>query len=281
MTTNPYAPFNDRPNMPKLNIEPIDGSSAAQEEDSAALARPDYATLIRELTLPKGWSVPLADVVGQRQIRLDAEHYDPIVIENNKRLQDLGFELAPLSDFAEVRLPSMFTRIWAKDKQFGLPYINATDLMSYFALGAPAQERFLSHASEVRMENLIIREGMILVTCSGTIGRVFDVPRVLDGCAGTHDIVRIIPHNPKQRGFLRAYLTSQLAQIQILSHTHGGQIEHATDEQGGSCLVPVLPEPAVRQISDLADEADTMRAEGLALSKTAAERLHEVLSNGA
>jgi type I restriction enzyme S subunit len=273
----------------KRIIEPLDASFEAvagalvsgAPAGPAESARPDYATLIRELTLPKGWSVPLTDVVGQRQVRLDAEHYDPLVIENNKRLQDLGFKLAPLSAFAEVRLPGMFTRIWAKDRQYGVPYINATDLMSYFALGVPAQARFLSHASEVRMENLIIHEGMILISCSGTIGRVFDVPKALDGCAGTHDIVRIIPHKAEQRGFLRAYLTSSLAQIQILSHTHGGQIDHVTDQQVGSCLVPVLPESAVKQISNLADKADAMRAQGLALLETAAERLQEALSSGA
>lgn len=251
------------------------GASANAEPD-----KPDYATLIRELTLPKGWAVPLTDVVGQKQVRLDAEHYDPLVIENNERLQGLGFKLAPLSEFADVRLPGMFTRIWAKDRQYGVPYINATDLMSYFALGVPAQERFLSHASQVKMDGLIIRQGMILISCSGTIGRVFDVPEALDGCAGTHDIVRIIPHKPETRGFLRAYLTSALAQIQILSHTHGGQIDHVTDQQVGSCLVPVLPDSAVKRISELADKADAMRAQGLALLVTAAKQLQESLSDG-
>lgn len=268
-------------------IEPIDASfddvvgaifgNGSTKSDPPT--QPDYAALIRELTLPKGWSVPLVDVVGQKQVRLDAEHYDPLVIENDKRLRGLGFNLKPLSDFADVRLPSMFTRIWAKDRQHGIPYINATDLMSYFALGVPAQERFLSRASEVKMENLIIREGMILISCSGTIGRVFDVPKALDGSAGTHDIVRIVPHEPLYRGFLRAYLISSLAQTQILSHTHGGQIDHVTDEQVGSCLVPDLPMTAIKLISELADKSAASRAEGLTLLENAEAQLQKVLSN--
>lgn len=271
----------------KKFIEPIDASlddavGAILGNDMPKAdrsAQSDYAALIRELTLPKGWSVPLADVVEQKQVRLDAEHYDPLVIENDKRLRGLGLNLKPLSNFADVRLPSMFTRIWAKDKQYGVPYINATDLMSYFALGVPAQERFLSRASEVKMENLIIREGMILISCSGTIGRVFDVPKALDGWAGTHDIVRIIPHEPSYRGFLRAYLTSSLAQTQILSHTHGGQIDHVTDEQVGSCLVPELPMTTIRLISELADKAAKSRTEGLALLEKAGAHLQKVLAN--
>lgn len=269
-------------------IEPIDASleqvvGAMFGHNSPPVAddpAPDFAALIRELTLPKGWSVPLSQVVEQNQVRLDAEHYDPSVIENDERLRSLGFDLVPLSEIADVRLPSMFTRIWAKERKYGVPYINATDLMSYFALGEPAQSRFLSHKSAVNMDNLLLKEGMILVTCSGTIGRIFDVPKALDGSAGTHDIVRIIPHKPEMRGFLRAYLTTRLAQIQILSHTHGGQIDHVTDKQVGSCLVPVIPAPVAAKISELADKADALRATGLGLLNDACQELIGALSHG-
>ena len=54
---------------------------------------PDYAELIRELTLPRGWGVPVTDVVNQGQIRLDAEHYDPMVVENDRRLRSLALQL--------------------------------------------------------------------------------------------------------------------------------------------------------------------------------------------
>jgi type I restriction enzyme S subunit len=234
---------------------------------------PDYAELIRELTLPRGWGVPVIDVVNQGQNRLDAEHYDPLVVENDRRLRSLGVELKPLSEFADVRLPSMFTRIWAKDDKYGVPYLNATDLMSYFALGIPAQERFLSHASAVNVAPLIVKSGMILITCSGTIGRVFDVPKALDGWAGTHDLVRIIPHDPSMKGFLRAYLTSQFAQIQILGHTHGGQIDHVTDDQVASCLVPVLDAATIKAISEIAVKADKMRSDALRLMQEARDNL--------
>lgn len=234
---------------------------------------PDYAELIRELTLPRGWGVAVTDVINQGQIRLDAEHYDPIVVENDLRLRSIGVELKPLSDFADVRLPGMFTRIWAQDDKYGVPYLNATDLMSYFALGIPAQERFLSHASVVNVAPLIVKSDMILITCSGTIGRVFDVPMALDGWAGTHDLVRIIPHDPSMKGFLRAYLTSQFAQIQILGHTHGGQIDHVTDDQVASCLVPVLDAATIKAISDIAVKADRMRSDALRLMREARDNL--------
>lgn len=275
--------------MPKSKpvIDPIDASFddlVGAVLGSRAPAKPpadqiDHGELIRSLTTPKGWGVSVDAISKQDQIRMDAEHYEPGIVANYARLKSLGVALAPLSDFADVELPSMFSRIWAQDAQHGVPYLNATDLMSYYALGVPAQERFLSHASNVKMPPLIIRKGMILLTCSGTIGRVFDVPDELDGWAGTHDLVRIIPHDPKMKGFLRAYLASEFAQIQILSHTHGGQIDHVTGEQVASCLVPELDTVTIREISQMADKSDQMRNTGVRTMRDALTKLAKALTN--
>lgn len=275
------------PNNEKL-IDPIDATfddlvGAVLEADApipTQPAMPDHADLIRQLTTPSGWGVSMNDIAVQSGKRMDAEHYDPAVMENNAQLSSLGVTLSPLSDFADVHLPSMFTRIWAQDSQYGLPYLNATDLMSYFALGVPAQERYLSRASNVKMDPLIVKKEMILMTCSGTLGRVFDVPPSLDGWAGTHDIVRITPHDPELKGFLRAYLASSFAQVQILSHTHGGQIDHITGDQIASCLVPNLDTETISRISKLAVKADKMRSNGVKQMNDVLSDLAEVIGRG-
>ncbi|MDD5519133.1 restriction endonuclease subunit S [Acidithiobacillus thiooxidans] len=240
----------------------------------------DHAGLIRLLTTPPGWGVSVHDIATQPGKRMDAEHYDPVVMGNNMRLKALGVTLVPLSDLADVHLPGIFTRIWAQDTEYGVPYINATDLMSYFVFGVPAQERYLSRASNVKMNSLIIRKEMILITCSGTIGRVFDVPTALDGWAGTHDMVRIIPHQPELKGFLRAYLASDFAQVQILSHTHGGQIDHVTGDQVASCLVPQFDAESILRISKLADQADQMRSGSVLFMNDALSELSEIIDHG-
>lgn len=275
------------PNKENL-IDPIDASFddlvgvvlGADTPNPAPPMMPDHADLIRKLTTPSGWGVSVNEIATQSGKRMDAEHYDPAVMENNAQLSSLGVTLAPLSDFADVHLPSMFTRIWAQDSKYGLPYLNATDLMSYFALGVPAKERYLSLASNVKMDPLIVKKEMILITCSGTIGRVFDVPAALDGWAGTHDIVRITPHKPELKGFLRAYLASSFAQIQILSHTHGGQIDHVTGDQVASCLVPQLDSEAILRISKSATKADKMRSRGVKQMNDVLSELSGVISDG-
>lgn len=98
--------------------------------------------------------------------------------------------------------------------------------------------RYLSRETETDIEELIIREGWLLMTCSGTIGRIFYVSKRFDGWVATHDLIRIVPKAGVPVGFLHAYLTSPAAQKQILGHTHGGQIDHVTHHQIGGILIP-------------------------------------------
>lgn len=199
----------------------------------------------------KSWSVPIDDIFSNLEERLDATHFDPSVKSSIDKLSESGIELKSLSNFASVTLRGQFSRIWAKDREHGIPYLNATDLLSLLALGVPSGgTRYLSRATETNIENLVIREGWLLMTCSGTIGRVFYVPNRLDGWVATHDLIRIVPKRINLAGYLYVCLTIPAVQSQILSYTHGGQIDHVTDEQVSRVLVPSLSKDKVKSINN-------------------------------
>ncbi len=179
-------------------------------------------------------------------MRLDASHYDQQTAAALNALKKSGFPLKPLSELATVNLPGQFARIWAQDEKHGIRYVNATDLMSLMSIGT-ADERFLSRETETDIDELVIRKGWLLLTCSGTIGRIFYASERMDGWVGTHDLIRIIPHDGVPVGFLHAYLSSDVAQKQILGHTHGGQIDHVTHHQVGGVLVPMLPDDVIKE----------------------------------
>ena len=52
---------------------------------------------------------------------------------------------------------------------------------------------------------------------------------------------------------------TEVAQAQILSHTHGGQINHVTDDQVGELLVPRLPVRTAKSLNERMMEALTDR----------------------
>ena len=189
------------------------------------------------------WSIPIDNILKSTDIRLDATHFNPKTARAVQRLQATGVDLQPMSKVASVQLPNLFTRIWAQDRTHGLPYVNATDLLSLVALGVSAGgQRYLSYATETNIKGLIIHEGWLLMTCSGTIGRVFYVPKRLNGWVATHDLIRIVPRKRGMAGYLYACLNTPETQSQILRYTHGGQIDHVTAAQISNVLVPV-PSP--------------------------------------
>lgn len=137
----------------------------------------------------------------------------------------------PLHDLADLSLLNRFVRVYVADEKHGLPYLNAIDLLSLFAVGLPARQRFLSRTSDVDLKKLVIRRNWFLMTCSDTIGRVSHVPKRLDGWVATHDLIRIRP-KPGLVGYLFAWCMTGAARAQVLAHTHGGQIDHVTDGAG-------------------------------------------------
>ena len=194
------------------------------------------------------WSQSIESILKNPEMRLDAAHFDPKVSKIVQELENSSARLKSLGELAELALPGQFARIWAQNAEYGVPYLNATDLLSIFALGKPHPQRFLSRKTETDIQSLIIREGWLLMTCSGTIGRMFYVPRRLDGWAATHDLVRIKPKSDLA-GYLLAWCATDYAQALIHCHTHGGQIDHITEHHVRQLLVPILPESEVHAIN--------------------------------
>ncbi|MHB8347392.1 MAG: restriction endonuclease subunit S [Acidiferrobacterales bacterium] len=210
------------------------------------------------------WSIPLQKLYDNDTVRLDASHYDQDTASAISDLASRGFELDPLSSLADVRLPGQFVRIWAAEEKYGYTYVNATDLMSLTGIGVlSGNARYLSHETDTDIEELIIREGWLLMTCSGTIGRVFYVAKRFDGWVATHDLIRIVPKAGVKVGFLHAYLTSPAAQKQIMGHTHGGQIDHVTHHQIGGVLVPRIDDDEKLKIHTRTMQALNLREKSI------------------
>ena len=236
----------------KVIVPPMDVS--AEELASRLMKRPKEKS--PPILSVESWAVSVDKIFSDSDVRLDAAHFDPDCNNSLKELRKSGLKLKPLSSLASVELRNRFTRVWAEDRKYGIPYVNATDLMSLLASGLPSgKTRYLSHATETDVERLIIREGWLLMTCSGTIGRVFYVSKRLNGWVATHDLIRVMPEKAEMAGYLYAWLTTPMAQTQILRHTHGGQIDHVTDEQVSDILVPVLSQNQTENIN-----AKVMRA---------------------
>ena len=221
---------------------------------------PDQTPEIPDVITAKSWSISVDRIFEQEGLRFDATHYDPAIAAH---VGSISGDTVPLRDLANLYLPGRFARVWAVDEMQGSPYLNATDLISLFAFGVPSQRRFLSWESNTDVGALVIHEGWLLMTCSGTIGRVHHVPSRLDGWVATHDLIRIVPHSQDITGYLFAWCHTMSAQTQILSHTHGGQIDHVTAEQVGEILIPKFARGKIAKINKSVIDALNAREDAL------------------
>ena len=193
---------------------------------------------------PAAWSVSVEEIFSDDGLRLDAGHFDP------DTALDLDCETAPLSDWAEVRFirdrgQKVFTTEQVSETR---PYLNATDFQALLSF-AKGPERFISMVSDLDFDAFLIRAGWLLVTRSGTLGRVFYVTERFDGWFASDDLIRVIPNRPETAGYLYAWLSTPLAQKQILREGYGGQIDHIDDTHLRTVPVPCLSDDAVGRIA--------------------------------
>ena len=196
------------------------------------------------------WGVTAGDVTDGPDARMDAGSYEPGLTEAMDELAAGAKELVPMGDLARIKYGQRFERVYTDDPEQGVPYCNPTDLVNLMAFGEPQARRYLSPVTKTNIANLLIREGWLLLTCSGSVSRVFYVGRRLDGWVATHDIVRIVPHDDLT-GYLYAWLATPQAKRHIAGRQHGGVVQHITAEQVAESLVPRLSSAVERRINEL------------------------------
>jgi type I restriction enzyme S subunit len=177
--------------------------------------------------------------------RFDASHYNPVLAQALTMLRGSGMELRPLGDVCErVFIPPRFKRVYVAEKH-GVPFLQGSHLVHF----QPADLKYLSAKAHVRLERWIIQKGWVLVTCSGTIGRVAIARDQWDGWAASQHILRIVPRadDMAPSGYLYAFLRSFAGQAQLTSQIYGAVVDELTEDQARGILVPVAKTEAQQQ----------------------------------
>ena len=95
------------------------------------------------------------------------------------------------------------------------------------------------------IEKLYLRRGMILITDSGTVGRVVYATAYHDGAVGTNNLIRVVIEDEALRGYVYQFLSSRLGQDQLRANVYGAIVDHLEPDDAKNVLVPI---PNDRQI---------------------------------
>lgn len=176
---------------------------------------------------------------NSQALRLDASFYNPRVARAIEILKKSPFRISTLGDpeiTQQIFIPPRFRRIYV-DKNHGVPFLQGSHIVQF----QPADLKYLSKTAQRNLHKWIIKKGWILVTCSGTIGRIAIAPKEWDGWAASQHILRIIPKpgSPCPPGYLSAFLSSPIGQAQLTAQIYGAVVDELTEAQARSVLVPV------------------------------------------
>lgn len=154
------------------------------------------------------------------------------------------FELHRLGDIANVYNGPRFKRPYAEQG-----VTSGTTIRKYFTGTALTQlnadnVKYLDMAKankqiKRQLDDLTIHKGYILVSDSGTLGRVTYALSQHDGHVATNNLIRIVVEDVALRGYLYEFLKSELGQSLMLKNAYGTNQEHLEPDVIADIPIPI------------------------------------------
>lgn len=275
-------PIPDAPCELKSEINELMVRSYELRDESNNLIDQATALLIHELHLPSANNFDIAYYKKQASVntyskqlsslagRLDASYHAPIVDAITTHLQNYAAEITTISDARiskDVILPGRFKRVYV-DQDHGRVFIGGKQL---FELD-PSNKKYLSvvHHCDRISRQLELHEGMTLITCSGTIGKVALVGRHWENWTANQHIIRIVPATKDVAGYLNIFLSSDYGFKLIERFTYGSVVDEIDDNHVRQIPIPILKNQVIQQqINNLALMANEKRYEAYNLEQEA------------
>lgn len=207
---------------------------------------------------------------GLCEFRLEENFYNLAARAAIQNIQVSPSKKKTLSELSHrVIMGPRFKRNYV-EASHGTPFLSGRSIIQV----RPTDLKYLSNSQTEDLDEMLVKRGWILITCSGTIGRTCFTWDNYENYAASQHILRVVPNEEEvDPGYLYAFLSSEYGYEQIIRFRHGSVIDEITDEQLKKVIVP-LPSPTCqKQIGDKVREAYEKRAEALRLEDEAQEIL--------
>lgn len=218
----------------------------------------------------QNYSIPL----NQLDERLDGSYHIPIVNSIIDCLLDNADKILPLGNndlTSKIFLPGRFKRVYVEPGN-GKVFFGGKQILEI----DPSNKKYLSltlHGNRIAKE-LLLYENMILVTRSGTVGRVNIVPKHFHSWVANDHILRATPKSKDVAGYLYVWLNSEYGKILIQRFIYGAVVDEIDDNHLSKVPVPILKDKSLmKKINDLALEANKLRSEAYYLEQSAIEQV--------
>ncbi len=200
-------------------------------------------------------TVALSEVISRGK-RLEASVFDVeakharAVVEHGKYpVKMVGGANGLASSYVRGR----FKRIWVEKSD--LPIFQPSSITDIY----PTPDGYISHKTKTNIEALRVHAGQVLMTCSGTIGKLSFVSKRLDKQIFSHDLLRIDSNDPSDAGYIYTYMKSAIGNKILLTNNYGAVITHIEPEHLATVPIPDAPVVIKNRINDLIVDSYKLR----------------------
>jgi type I restriction enzyme S subunit len=110
------------------------------------------------------------------------------------------------------------------------------------------------------MKRFELREGDLIMSCSGTMGKVAIVPAEIKKGIINQALLKLTPNKVLDLKFLKLYMESGLFQLQLNENTHGAAIKNVASVSILKDIeIPLPPLAEQKRIAAILDKADEIR----------------------
>lgn len=211
--------------------------------------------------------------------RLDTKPYVGGALQSKVLLEEL-----PLK---KVKLPTLtsgyeggifngphFSRIYVEDSKYGVPFLGGSDLRYSDLSKLPLLSNKL--AKNKKLAYLEIKNGMTLITCSGTIGKMAYARSDMEGIWTSQHLMKVVPNKQLiPPGYLYAFLSSKFGVPLVTSGTYGAIIQSIEPHHLAEIPVPRLSSEKETEIHRLVEEAAGFRSEATATKRHAESEVYK------
>lgn len=202
-----------------------------------------------------------SDWLADQGFRLDASPYLSGAYEARKLLERLpGTQSLCELVRAENGIfhAGRSSRRWVTDPEYGTPFFSSTDILQ-------ADSSFLPLIAKSAINDnprLLIQRDWVLITRSGTVGRMAYARPDMDGFACSEHVLRVVARDGRiASGYLYAFLSSRYGIPMITNAAYGAIIQHIEPDHIADLPVPRFRHVVEQEIHRCIQEAANVRAQ--------------------
>ena len=160
-------------------------------------------------------------------------------------------------------------------REYGTPFLAATQVFDV----RPVPRKWLSLDRTEDAVNRFVHQGMILVTCSGSVGRPTVAYAPHEQILISHDLLRIEAIDRRDRGWIYAYLRAQQTRAMATGAHYGHIIKHLETSHIEALPIPTVDDHTAADFSGRVERILELRNEGHRLTVEAESSFEKAIGS--